>query len=140
MCVCGVCVCVCVCVVLSQGTPPPAPQRRYDVPGSCHITPFVGATPSLHIVAPPSCRWSHTLLAHCGPAFLPLEPGLFKLTSFLLIAEFTMIVAAGPYTTSENLEMEPLQELVQVIMSERPDVLVLVCLGGCRCECVMHVL
>lgn len=39
--------------------------------------------------------------------------------------EFTMIMAAGPYTTSDNLEMDPLQQLIRIVVKERPDVLIL---------------
>lgn len=41
------------------------------------------------------------------------------------VPEFTMIMAAGPYTTSDNVEMEPLKELVRIVGTEKPDVLLL---------------
>ncbi|KAL5466791.1 hypothetical protein EMCRGX_G030940 [Ephydatia muelleri] len=40
-------------------------------------------------------------------------------------SEFTMVMAAGPFTTSDNLEMEPLQQLMRIVVTERPDVLIL---------------
>ncbi len=36
------------------------------------------------------------------------------------------MVAAGPFTTSDNLDMEPLHDLLGVVRRERPSVLVLV--------------
>ena len=48
-----------------------------------------------------------------------------------------MVMAAGPFTTSDNLEMEPLQQLMRIVVTERPDVLILVCV--CVCVCVVCV-
>ena len=39
---------------------------------------------------------------------------------------FTMIVATGPFTTSDNLEMGALKDLMEVVKQEKPDILVLV--------------
>ena len=46
------------------------------------------------------------------PTFLPLG--------------FTMVAATGPFTTSDNLEMDALRDLVDVVKQEKPDLLVLV--------------
>jgi hypothetical protein len=35
-------------------------------------------------------------------------------------------VASGPFSLSENLEFEPLEELFQLVQKEKPDVLILV--------------
>ena len=37
-----------------------------------------------------------------------------------------MIVATGPFTTSDNLEMGALKDLMEVVKQEKPDILVLV--------------
>ena len=37
-----------------------------------------------------------------------------------------MMVAAGPFATSDSTEVEPLHDLLAVVASEEPDVLVLV--------------
>ena len=37
-----------------------------------------------------------------------------------------MIAATGPFTTSDNLEMGALRDLMEVIKQEKPDLLVLV--------------
>ena len=48
-----------------------------------------------------------------------------------------MVMAAGPFTTSDNLEMEPLQQLMRIVVTERPDVLILVCVCVCAmCVCI----
>lgn len=39
---------------------------------------------------------------------------------------FTMVAAAGPFTTSDSLEMGPLKDLLKVVAGEKPDALVLV--------------
>ena len=36
------------------------------------------------------------------------------------------MAAAGPFTTSDNLDMEPLRDLLSVVERSRPDVLILV--------------
>jgi hypothetical protein len=36
-----------------------------------------------------------------------------------------MVVAAGPYTLDDDLNYEPLEALVNVVIDERPDVLIL---------------
>ena len=53
-----------------------------------------------------------------------------------------MIAAAGPFTTSDDLEMEPLHDLLKIVKTERPNVLLLVgqcmtkLIGCCVCVCV----
>ena len=42
---------------------------------------------------------------------------------------FTMVAAAGPFTTSDSLEMGPLRDLLEVVEREKPDALVLVSRG-----------
>ena len=37
-----------------------------------------------------------------------------------------MIAATGPFTTSDNLEMGALRDLMEVVKQEKPDLLVLV--------------
>ena len=37
-----------------------------------------------------------------------------------------MVAAAGPFTTSDSLEMGPLKDLLKVVAGEKPDALVLV--------------
>ena len=37
-----------------------------------------------------------------------------------------MVAATGPFSTSDNLDMGPLQDLVDVVKREKPDLLVLV--------------
>ena len=37
-----------------------------------------------------------------------------------------MMVAAGPFTTSDNLDMAPLHDLLTIVSTERPSVLLLV--------------
>lgn len=39
----------------------------------------------------------------------------------------TFIIAAGPYTLEEDLLFNPLQDLVERIVEEQPDLVVLVC-------------
>ena len=36
-----------------------------------------------------------------------------------------MLVAAGPYTTTDNLDYQPLEDLMRVIAATKPDVAVL---------------
>lgn len=50
-----------------------------------------------------------------------------------------MLAAAGPFTTSDSLEMEPLRDLLRVVEVEKPDVLLLVCLCVHICVCVNYV-
>ena len=38
----------------------------------------------------------------------------------------SVVVACGPFTTADNLEYEPLEELLGNVASEKPDVLILV--------------
>ena len=45
---------------------------------------------------------------------------------FTIILGFTMIAATGPFTTSDNLEMGALRDLMEVVKQEKPDLLVLV--------------
>ena len=47
------------------------------------------------------------------------------ITSFFLKG-FTMMVAAGPFTTNNKLDYEPLNGLLETVRNERPGVLVLV--------------
>ena len=42
----------------------------------------------------------------------------------------SMVVAAGPYTLDDNLDYEPLDALMEVVLDERPDVLIMVSNGG----------
>ena len=44
----------------------------------------------------------------------------------LLFTGFTMLCAAGPFTTSDNLDFRPLHGLLDVVRTEEPDVLLLV--------------
>jgi hypothetical protein len=37
-----------------------------------------------------------------------------------------MLIAAGPYTLDDDINYEPLEALVEVVLAERPDVLILV--------------
>jgi len=37
-----------------------------------------------------------------------------------------MVIAAGPFTTSDSLDMDPLSDLVRVVDTETPDILMLV--------------
>lgn len=37
-----------------------------------------------------------------------------------------MIAATGPFTTSDNLDMDPLKDLLRVVEREEPNVLLLV--------------
>ena len=48
------------------------------------------------------------------------------LVVFYFLLAFTMVVAAGPFATSDSIEMEPLHDLLAIVRSEEPDVLVLV--------------
>jgi len=56
-----------------------------------------------------------------------------------------MVVAAGPFATSDSIEMEPLHDLLGIVRSEEPDVLVLVsswlvlchCVSICVCVCML---
>ena len=48
-------------------------------------------------------------------------------TLFLVPAEpFSLLVCAGPFTTSDSLAYEPLVDLMNAVQKDRPDVLVLV--------------
>ena len=47
-----------------------------------------------------------------------------------------MMAAAGPFTTSDSLDMDPLHDLLGVVGREQPNVLVLVCVCVCVCVCV----
>ena len=40
-----------------------------------------------------------------------------------------MVAVAGPFTTSDSLEMDPLKDLLNVVAGEKPDALVLVSRG-----------
>ena len=55
---------------------------------------------------------------------------------FLFHTGFTLLAAAGPFTTSDSLEMEPLKDLLRVVERERPNVLLLVCVCVHVCVCV----
>ena len=48
------------------------------------------------------------------------------LPSLLILLGFTMIAATGPFTTSDNLEMGALRDLMEVVKREKPDLLILV--------------
>lgn len=37
-------------------------------------------------------------------------------------------VAAGPYTLDDDLTYQPLEDLLQTLASEQPDILILVCI------------
>ena len=37
-----------------------------------------------------------------------------------------MVIVAGPFTTSDSLDMNPLSDLLRVVDAETPDILVLV--------------
>ena len=37
-----------------------------------------------------------------------------------------MLCASGPFTTTDNLAMDPLHDLLNIVQNERPDVLLLV--------------
>ena len=45
-----------------------------------------------------------------------------------------MIAAVGPFTTSDGLGMEPLHDLLKIVKTERPNILLLV--GYYTIECV----
>lgn len=38
----------------------------------------------------------------------------------------TVLIAAGPFSTSDNLSFEPLADLVKYIRKDKPDVVILV--------------
>lgn len=42
----------------------------------------------------------------------------------------SLMVAAGPYTLDDDLLYEPLEALMEVVIDEKPDVLILVSLSG----------
>ena len=46
--------------------------------------------------------------------------------SFLMGAGFTLLAAAGPFSTSDSLDMAPLNDLIARVRGEEPDVLLLV--------------
>ena len=46
---------------------------------------------------------------------------------FFFFAEpFLMLVAAGPFTTSDSLLYEPLADLIRTVQNDKPDLLILV--------------
>ena len=45
---------------------------------------------------------------------------------YFLSEHFSVLVCAGPYTTSDSLSYEPLADLMNVVQREKPDLLVLV--------------
>jgi len=44
---------------------------------------------------------------------------------YILLA-FNIVIAAGPFTTSDSLDMDPLNDLLRIVDTEKPDILVLV--------------
>ena len=44
------------------------------------------------------------------------------------IEPFSMLVAAGPFTTSDSLLYEPLTDLMRTVQNDKPDLLILVSL------------
>ena len=42
-------------------------------------------------------------------------------------ANLGVFVAVGPFSTSDNLEYEPLKDLIKYLQRDRPDVCILVC-------------
>ena len=68
------------------------------------------------------------MLVHVTGDPLPNLPVLVVVTTpyqFLYLG-FTMIAATGPFTTSDNLEMGALRDLIEVVKQDKPDLLVLV--------------
>ena len=51
---------------------------------------------------------------------------LYQLTALLCLEPFLMMVAAGPFTTSDSLLYEPLADLMKTLENDRPDLLILV--------------
>ena len=51
---------------------------------------------------------------------------LSQLTALLCLEPFLMMVAAGPFTTSDSLLYEPLADLMKTVENDRPDLLILV--------------
>ena len=41
-----------------------------------------------------------------------------------------VLIAAGPYSTSDNLSLEPLEDLIKVIKKTKPDACILVSSAG----------
>ena len=49
---------------------------------------------------------------------------------YLGVRRLSVLLAAGPYSTSDSLSYEPLSDLVQQIQQTKPDVCILVCLNS----------
>lgn len=45
---------------------------------------------------------------------------------FFFAEPFLMLVAAGPFTTSDSLLYEPLADLIKTVQNDKPDLLILV--------------
>ena len=45
---------------------------------------------------------------------------------FFFAEPFLMLVAAGPFTTSDSLLYEPLADLIRTVQNDKPDLLILV--------------
>ena len=65
----------------------------------------------------PDDHLPNVFCASCGGDPLPTP---------IFTTGFTMIAATGPFTTSDNLEMGGLGDLMEVVKQEKPDLLVLV--------------
>ena len=47
---------------------------------------------------------------------------------YLFAVSFSMMVAAGPFTTSDNFSYEPLKDLMRAVQKDKPDLLIMVSL------------
>lgn len=77
-------------------------------------------------VPPPIPLDAGKVLGCVPPPFLSLNPPFF----FWGADQRMVLVACGPYTTSDSLAYDPLADLIDVIARDRPDVCVLVRWGG----------
>lgn len=74
-------------------------------------------------------KWSWMKVRNDDVAVHPVDgvPAFWLLTSSHVIAEpMNVLVACGPYTPSDSLTFDPLLDLINVIVRDRPDVCLLV--------------
>lgn len=100
-----------VAVCTLQGVYPPLPRRGgHTIGGISHPLPhLLTFLPSFFL--PPSSLLPSSLKKHHS---LPRGAG------------FTMLAAAGPFSTTDSLDMKPLHDLLRVVGEEQPSVLLLV--------------